>query len=109
MFALSAGICYNSSIIVAKYDKPDGGTDYYIKWESLPYADSTWEDSVLIQKKWPHKIKEFEDRESSSKTPTKHCKVLKCRPKFHEVKTQPEYMTGRDNVSALNEMIFNEP
>ncbi|XP_018566651.1 chromodomain-helicase-DNA-binding protein 1 isoform X2 [Anoplophora glabripennis] len=89
--------------IIAKYDKPDGGTDYFIKWESLPYADSTWEDSALIQRKWPHKIKEFEDRESSSKTPTKHCKVLKCRPKFHEVKTQPEYMTGRDNNLVLRD------
>ncbi|KAJ8926869.1 hypothetical protein NQ314_020720 [Rhamnusium bicolor] len=93
--------------IIAKYSKPDGGTDYFIKWESLPYADSTWEDSVLIQKKWPHKIKEFEERESSTKTPTKHCKVLKYRPKFHEVKTQPDYMTGRDNALVLRDYQIN--
>ncbi|KAJ8923662.1 hypothetical protein NQ315_010242 [Exocentrus adspersus] len=93
----------NVERIIAKYDKPDGGTDYFIKWESLPYADSTWEDSALIQKKWPDKIKEFEERESSSKTPTKHCKVLKCRPKFHEIKTQPDYMKGRDNSLVLRD------
>ncbi|KAJ8953271.1 hypothetical protein NQ318_015853 [Aromia moschata] len=89
--------------IIAKYNKPDGGTDYFIKWESLPYADSTWEDSALIQKKWPEKIQEFEDRELSTKTPTKYCKVLKCRPKFHEVKTQPDYMTGRDESLVLRD------
>ncbi|KAF7287502.1 hypothetical protein GWI33_001462 [Rhynchophorus ferrugineus] len=89
--------------IIAKYNKPDEGIDYYVKWESLPYAESTWEDSGLIQKKWPEKIEEFQEREQSSKTPTKHCKVLKSRPKFHEVKTQPEYMKGRDNALILRD------
>lgn len=88
----------NVERIIAKFNKPDDGLDYYIKWESLPYADSTWEDSLLIQKKWPKKVKEFDDREQSKQTPTKHCKVLKYRPKFHEVKAQPEYMTGIENV-----------
>lgn len=87
---------------LAKYNKPDGGTDYYVKWESLPYADATWEDSVLIQRKWPAKIREFLDREESKRTPSKHCKALKYRPKFHEVKSQPDYMTGVDNVSFLH-------
>ncbi|CAG9816539.1 unnamed protein product [Phaedon cochleariae] len=89
--------------IIAKYNKPDGGTDYFVKWESLPYSESTWEDSALIQKKWPVKIEEFEGREKSTRTPTKHCKVLKYRPKFHEVKTQPEYMTGKDNTLVLRD------
>jgi chromodomain-helicase-DNA-binding protein 1 len=88
----------NVERIIAKYNKPDGGIDYFIKWESLPYADSTWEDSVLIQKRWPKKIKEFDDREQSKQTPTKHCKVLKYRPKFHEVKSQPIYMMGHEKV-----------
>nr|XP_023015060.1 chromodomain-helicase-DNA-binding protein 1 isoform X2 [Leptinotarsa decemlineata] len=89
--------------IIAKYDKPEDGVDYFIKWTSLPYSDSTWEDSGLIQKKWPNKIVEFQDRERSTRTPTRHCKVLKYRPKFHEVKTQPEYMTGRDNNLILRD------
>lgn len=90
----------NVERIIAKYDKPDGGTDYYIKWESLPYSEATWEDSALIQRKWPKKIEEFYDREQSKRTPTRQCKALKSRPKFHEVKTQPSYMTGVDNVSV---------
>ncbi|KAL1493434.1 hypothetical protein ABEB36_011490 [Hypothenemus hampei] len=90
--------------IIAKYNKPDdAGIDYYVKWESLPYADSTWEDSALIHRKWPKKIDEFQEREQSTKTPTKYCKVLKSRPKFHEVKTQPEYMMGKDNSLVLRD------
>lgn len=91
---------------IAKYNKPDGGVDYFIKWESIPYCESTWEDSALIQKKWPYKIATFESREQSSQTPTKHCKVLKYRPKFHEVKNQPEYMMGRDGVSLSKKILF---
>jgi chromodomain-helicase-DNA-binding protein 1 len=93
----------NVERIIAKYNKPDGGIDYFIKWESLPYADSTWEDSVLIQKRWPKKIKEFDDREQSKQTPTKHCKVLKYRPKFHEVKSQPIYMMGHEKNLVLRD------
>lgn len=93
---------YNDVCFAAKYNKPDGGIDYFIKWECIPYCESTWEDSALIQKKWPHKISAFENREESSQTPTKHCKVLKCRPKFHEVKNQPDYMKGIDGVKNIN-------
>ncbi|CAH1985372.1 unnamed protein product [Acanthoscelides obtectus] len=89
--------------IIAKYNKPDGGVDYFIKWESLPYSESTWEDSALILKKWPDKIEEYENREQSTRTPTKHCKVLKYRPKFHEVKVQPEYMMGKDKTLILRD------
>ncbi|XP_066248842.1 chromodomain-helicase-DNA-binding protein 1 isoform X1 [Euwallacea similis] len=90
--------------IIAKYNKPDdAGTDYYVKWESLPYAESTWEDSGLIKKKWPQKIEEFLEREQSSKTPTRHCKVLRNRPKFLEVKTQPDYMMGKDMALILRD------
>lgn len=88
-------------MFVAKYDKPDGaGIDFYLKWESLPYSDATWEDSTLIARKWPKKIEEFRDREESKRTPSRHCKVLKYRPKFHEVKSQPSYM-GTDRVSCI--------
>ncbi|XP_015190344.1 PREDICTED: chromodomain-helicase-DNA-binding protein 1 isoform X4 [Polistes dominula] len=105
----------NVERIIAEYNKPDSGhPDYYCKWESLPYADSTWEDGALIIKKWPEKIKEFRDREDSKRTPSKHCKVLKARPKFHQLKNQPEYMgKGKDLVlrdyqmDGLNWMIHS--
>lgn len=79
----------------AEFVKPEGThPDYYIKWESLPYAEATWEDGSIIEKKWPKKIKEFQDREESKRTPSKHCRVLKHRPKFVQVKSQPVYMGG---------------
>ncbi|XP_066591256.1 chromodomain-helicase-DNA-binding protein 1 isoform X2 [Prorops nasuta] len=105
----------NVERIIAEYNKPDSDhPDYYCKWESLPYAESTWEDGALIIKKWPEKIKEFRDREDSKRTPSKHCKVLRSRPKFHQVKGQPEYMgLGKDLVlrdyqmDGLNWMIHS--
>lgn len=84
--------------MLAKSQKAEGGLDYYIKWHSLPYSDATWEDAALIQQKWPKKIEEFEEREQSTRTPTRHCKILRYRPKFHEVKSQPEYMMGTEKV-----------
>ncbi|OAD56154.1 Chromodomain-helicase-DNA-binding protein 1 [Eufriesea mexicana] len=105
----------NVERIIAEYNKPDSEhPDYYCKWESLPYADATWEDGALIVKKWPEKIKEFREREESKRTPSKHCKVLKSRPKFHQLKGQPEYMgKGRDltlrdyQMDGLNWMIHS--
>ncbi|KAK0173779.1 hypothetical protein PV328_006926 [Microctonus aethiopoides] len=105
----------NVERIIAEYKKPDSiHPDYYCKWESLPYADSTWEDGALIIKKWPEKIKEFQDREDSKRTPSKYCKVLKSRPKFLQVKGQPDYMgKGKDLVlrdyqmDGLNWMIHS--
>ncbi|XP_012175740.2 chromodomain-helicase-DNA-binding protein 1 isoform X2 [Bombus terrestris] len=105
----------NVERIIAEYNKPDSDhPDYYCKWESLPYAEATWEDGVLIVKKWPEKIKEFREREESKRTPSKHCKVLKSRPKFHQLKGQPDYMgKGRDltlrdyQMDGLNWMIHS--
>ncbi|XP_069683280.1 chromodomain-helicase-DNA-binding protein 1 isoform X2 [Periplaneta americana] len=89
--------------IIAEFAKPDSvHPDYYIKWESLPYAEATWEDGSIIEKKWPKKIKEFRDREESKRTPSKHCRVLRHRPKFVQVKSQPEYMGG-DQVLVLRD------
>ncbi|XP_078049709.1 chromodomain-helicase-DNA-binding protein 1 isoform X3 [Augochlora pura] len=105
----------NVERIIAEYNKPDSEhPDYYCKWESLPYAEATWEDGALIIKKWPEKIEEFRGREESKRTPSKHCKVLKSRPKFHQLKGQPEYMgRGRElilrdyQMDGLNWMIHS--
>lgn len=76
-----------------------GGTahEYFCKWESLPYCDATWEDSALIERKWPVQVEQFKTREAANTTPSRHCPVLRRRPKFHQVKEQPEYM-GSDQV-----------
>lgn len=68
----------------------------------MPYSEATWEDGALIIKKWPEQIREFRDREDSKKTPSKHCKVLKYRPKFHQLKEQPSYM-GKDENCILRD------
>ncbi|XP_044576012.1 chromodomain-helicase-DNA-binding protein 1 isoform X2 [Cotesia glomerata] len=106
----------NVERIIAEYKKPESEyPDYYCKWESLPYADATWEDGALIVKKWPDKIKEFRDREDSKRTPSRHTKTPGKRPKFHHVKEQPTYLGGerkdlilRDyQMDGLNWMIHS--
>ncbi|KAL6439111.1 hypothetical protein ACFW04_003822 [Cataglyphis niger] len=93
----------NVERIIAEYKKPDSEhPDYFCKWENLPYADATWEDGALIVKKWPEKIKEFRDREDSKRTPSKHCKVLKSRPKFYQLNEQPSYM-GKEKDLVLRD------
>lgn len=68
----------------------------------MPYSEATWEDGALIEKKWPEKITDFRERENSKRIPTRHCKVLKYRPKFHQLKEQPNYM-GKDNTFILRD------
>lgn len=87
----------------ADFKKPDSEhPDYFCKWDNLPYAEATWEDGALIVKKWPEKIKEFRDREDSKRTPSKHCKVLKSRPKFYQLNEQPTYM-GKEKDLVLRD------
>ncbi|XP_029169357.1 chromodomain-helicase-DNA-binding protein 1 isoform X7 [Nylanderia fulva] len=93
----------NVERVIADYKKPDSEhPDYFAKWENLPYAEATWEDGALIVKKWPEKIKEFRDREESKRTPSKHCKVLKSRPKFYQLNEQPSYM-GKEKDLVLRD------
>lgn len=88
--------------IVGQQEKSDGSIDYLCKWESLPYADSTWEDSKLVQRKWQTKIDEFLVRETSKSTPSTHCSLLRRRPKFIKVEGQPDYM-GVDRGLVLRD------
>ncbi|KAL4122505.1 hypothetical protein QTP88_014827 [Uroleucon formosanum] len=77
--------------------------EYYVKWQSLPYSDATWEVASLIERKWPQKIKEFRDREGSKRTPSKACKALKYRPKFVQLAEEPEYFGGYDEKLVLRD------
>jgi chromodomain-helicase-DNA-binding protein 1 len=88
-------------MLAAAYKKPEGEPpDYFVKWENLPYSEATWEDGKLVEKKWAKKVKEFREREDSKRTPSKHCRALKSRPKFQQIKSQPDYMGG-DQVIIL--------
>ncbi|KAF4525532.1 hypothetical protein B566_EDAN015840, partial [Ephemera danica] len=93
---------YNFVERIIACKKVDEPLDYYVKWENLPYSEATWEDGKLIENKWPQKVKEFRDREDSRRTPSKHCRALKYRPKFAQIKSQPEYIGG-DQVLVLRD------
>lgn len=82
-----------------------GTKEYYVKWQCLPYAEATWEDAALIERKWPSCIREFREREDSKKTPSKLCRALKYRPKFNQFTTQPSYM-GSDPVSIFHSNLW---
>ncbi|BFF94261.1 chromodomain-helicase-DNA-binding protein 1 [Drosophila madeirensis] len=85
----------NVDRIIAKGSKPDVGTDEFLcKWQSLPYAEATWEDATLVLRKWQRCAEQFHDRESSKCTPSRHCRVLKYRPKFSRIKNQPDYLVA---------------
>ncbi|XP_031638255.1 chromodomain-helicase-DNA-binding protein 1 isoform X2 [Contarinia nasturtii] len=92
----------NVERIIAESQKPDGALDYLCKWESLPYSEATWEDSSLVLRHWPEKIQDFNRREESNQTPSRHSRVIKYRPKFQQLKKQPEYM-GEDRGLKLRD------
>lgn len=82
----------------AETPKTDVQWDYYVKWESLPYSEATWEDGILIRSRWPEKVKEFREREESKRYPSKMCKVLKYRPKFIKIEKQPSYFGSNPDM-----------
>ncbi|XP_034241206.1 chromodomain-helicase-DNA-binding protein 1 isoform X3 [Thrips palmi] len=84
--------------IIAETPKTDVQWDYYVKWESLPYSEATWEDGILIRGRWPEKVKEFREREESKRYPSKMCKVLKYRPKFIKIESQPSYFGSHPDM-----------
>lgn len=69
-------------------------TEYFCKWQGLPYIECTWEDGDLIKSKFSKKIDEYYSREQSTCIPSKMCKVLRNRPKFIPFKEQPPYLGG---------------
>lgn len=72
--------------------------EYLCKWDGLPYSECTWEDGSLIHRKFSKKIEEYYARQKSQGIPSKLCRVLKNRPKFVPLKTQPKYMGGTDDL-----------
>ncbi|ALC38337.1 Chd1, partial [Drosophila busckii] len=103
----------NVDRIIARGIKADaGGDEYLCKWQSLPYAESTWEDAALVLRKWQRQVEQFTDRECSKCTPSRHCRVIKYRPKFSRIKGQPEFLveglTLRDyQMDGLNWLLHS--
>jgi len=80
--------------IIAEHTNADGDTEYFVKWDCLPYSDATWENGALISSRNPDVINIYRKREASNRTPSSSSKALRYRPKFSPLKAQPEYMMG---------------
>ncbi|XP_069481555.1 chromodomain-helicase-DNA-binding protein 1 [Ambystoma mexicanum] len=86
-------------IIAHSNQKSEAGyPDYFCKWQGLPYSECSWEDGALLSKKFQARIDEYFCRNQSKMIPSKECKVLKQRPKFIALKTQPPYIGGNDTL-----------
>ena len=66
--------------------------EYYVKWENLPYSEATWEEGSLLARKSLEAIEDFNRRKESKMLPSKSCRVLSRRPKFHQIMDQPEWI-----------------
>lgn len=64
----------------------------------MPYSEATWEDGLLINSRWPVKVKQYREREDSRYCPSKATKVLKYRPKFVKIEKQPSYFGGEKDL-----------
>ena len=73
--------------------------EYLCKFEGLPYSECTWEDGALINRKFPKKIEDYNNRQKSQKTPSKLCRALKIRPKFAPLKSDPNYIGGENQLT----------
>ena len=75
-------------------------TEYLCKFEGLPYSECTYETEELIKEKFQHRIDEYYARQSSQKIPYRNSKALKpqFRNKFVPLKTQPDYIGGKDHL-----------
>jgi len=85
-------------LITADHRTEEKEIEYFVKWDNLSYAEATWESGKLIAKRNPEVIKIYKRREASDRTPAKS-KSSRSRPKFSQLKNQPDHMKGDDRVS----------
>uniref|UniRef100_A0A2C9JCR5 Uncharacterized protein n=2 Tax=Biomphalaria glabrata TaxID=6526 RepID=A0A2C9JCR5_BIOGL len=88
----------NVERIISHRKETNGTADYMCKWNGLPYSECTWEDGELASKLFQSHIDKYLARNKSQCIPTKLTKVLKVRPKFIPLKSQPPYIGGVDNL-----------
>ncbi|XP_076465125.1 chromodomain-helicase-DNA-binding protein 1-like isoform X2 [Babylonia areolata] len=70
--------------------------EYMCKWVGLPYSECTWEDADLIRRLYQTKVDQYHARLKSQRIPSRLSKVLKIRPKFAPMKTQPSFLGSDD-------------
>ncbi|XP_059176230.1 chromodomain-helicase-DNA-binding protein 1-like isoform X3 [Physella acuta] len=84
--------------IICHRKENNGSAEYMCKWQGLPYAECTWEDGELASKLFQNHIDKYLARNKSQCIPTKLTRVLKVRPKFAPLKSQPSYLGGVENL-----------
>lgn len=88
----------NVERILAHRKEHTGYSDYLCKWQGLPYSECTWEDGELASKLFQPYIDKYLARNKSQCIPTKLSRVLKVRPKFIALKSQPSHLGGSDEL-----------
>ncbi|KAK3791362.1 hypothetical protein RRG08_012544 [Elysia crispata] len=88
----------NVERIIAHRKENTGYSDYMCKWQGLPYSECTWEDGELASKLFQPYIDKYLARNKSQCIPTKLSRVLKVRPKFIALKSQPSHLGGSEEL-----------
>ncbi|GFO50432.1 chromodomain-helicase-DNA-binding protein 1, partial [Plakobranchus ocellatus] len=88
----------NVERIIAHRKENTGCSDYMCKWQGLPYSECTWEDGELASKLFQPFIDKYLARNKSQCIPTKLSRVLKVRPKFIPLKSQPAHLGGSEEI-----------
>ena len=77
-----------------QYEGEDGEpvflTEYYCKWDGLPYAENTWEAAELVVPHYQHLVDQFLVRQSSTTIPKGS--QPRQRAKFAVMREQPDWL-----------------
>jgi chromodomain-helicase-DNA-binding protein 1 len=77
--------------VIGSREQSEEGTQYYCKWEGLPYSASTWENASLISARFQHKIDDYLRRNSST-TASAHSSSIPKHRLFRTIKSPPEFL-----------------
>ncbi|CAD6184209.1 unnamed protein product [Caenorhabditis auriculariae] len=75
-------------------------TEYFVKWNGLPYSECTWEDEKLLPKE---KIDEYHTRLENCRTPCKTAQVLRKRPRFVKMEEMPSFLKPNERRQELRD------
>ena len=88
------------------------GTDYYVKWKNLTYADSTWEDESVMENYFSEALEEYKTRRKQNCNPRSYQDSIKYFKKtFKPLKEQPSFIGSEElrlrdyQIDGLNFML----
>lgn len=77
-----------------RWQNPEGGLEYLVKWNRLSYSEATWEPVDEISDEFQAQIDAFLDRQQSTQVPHRSALYLKKRPVYKPFQKQPDYLVG---------------